>query len=67
MSNLETIKALGGERHFFAQWEKTYAQSLNARVNTITQRDHLSHHQGYCQRTDRLEDQLVYPTHQGGE
>ena len=37
MSNLETIKALGGEQHFFAQWEKTYAQSLNARVNTITQ------------------------------
>ena len=36
MSNLETIKALGGERHFFAQWEKTYAQSLNARVATIT-------------------------------
>ena len=36
MSNLETIKALGGERHFFAQWERTYAQSLNARVTTIT-------------------------------
>lgn len=37
MSNLETIKALGGEQHFFAQWEKTYAQSMNARVNTVTQ------------------------------
>ena len=36
MSNLETIKALGGEGHFYAQWEKTYAQSLNARVTTIT-------------------------------
>ena len=35
MSNLETIKALGGERHFFSQWERTYAQSLNARVTTI--------------------------------
>ena len=35
MGNLETIKALGGERHFFSQWESTYAQSLNARVTTI--------------------------------
>ena len=35
LSNLETIKALGGERHFFSQWERTYAQSLNARVTTI--------------------------------
>ena len=42
MSNLETIKALGGERHFFAQWEKTYAQSLNARVTTITHNIYLS-------------------------
>ena len=42
MSNLETIKALGGERHFFAQWERTYAQSLNARVNTITHNIYLS-------------------------
>ena len=41
MSNLETIKALGGERHFYAQWEKTYAQSLNARVTTITQNIYL--------------------------
>ena len=36
IGNLETIKALGGERYFYAQWEKTYAQSLNARVTTIT-------------------------------
>ena len=36
MSNLETIKSLGSERHFFAQWEKTYAQSMNARVKTTT-------------------------------
>ena len=36
MSNLETIKALGGERYFFAQWEKTYAQAMNARVMTTT-------------------------------
>ena len=28
IGNLDTIKALGGERYFFAQWEKTYAQSL---------------------------------------
>ena len=42
MSNLETIKALGGERHFFAQWEKTYAQSMNARVRTITNSIYLS-------------------------
>ena len=42
MSNLETIKALGGEQHFYAQWEKTYAQSLNARVTTITQNIYLA-------------------------
>ena len=36
MSNLETIKSLGCERHFFAQWEKTYAQAMNARVMTTT-------------------------------
>jgi len=36
MNNLETIKSIGGERHFFAQWEKTYAQSMNARVKTTT-------------------------------
>ena len=42
MSNLDTIKALGGERHFFAQWEKTYAQSMNARVTTFTNNIYLS-------------------------
>ena len=42
MGNLDTIKALGGERHFFAQWEKTYAQSMNARVNTFTNNIYLS-------------------------
>lgn len=42
MGNLDTIKALGGERHFYAQWEKTYAQSMNARVNTFTNNIYLS-------------------------
>ena len=42
MSNLETIKALGGEQHFFAQWEKTYAQAMNARVTTTTNYIYLS-------------------------
>ena len=42
MGNLDTIKALGGERHFFAQWEKTYSQSLNARVTTISNNIYLS-------------------------
>jgi len=42
IGNLETIKALGAERHFFAQWEKTYAQSMNARVTTITNNIYLS-------------------------
>ena len=36
MKNLDTIKALGGERFFFAQWEKAYAESMNARVTTTT-------------------------------
>ena len=42
MGNLDTIKALGGERHFYAQWEKTYAQSMNARVTTFTNNIYLS-------------------------
>jgi len=42
IGNLETIKALGGERHFFAQWERTYAQSMNARVATTTNNIYLS-------------------------
>ena len=42
MGNLDTIKALGGERNFYAQWEKTYAQSMNARVNTFTNNIYLS-------------------------
>ena len=42
MGNLDTIKALGGERNFYAQWEKTYAQSMNARVTTITNNIYLS-------------------------
>ena len=42
MSNLETIKALGGERYFFSQWEKTYAQAMNARVKTTTNTVYLS-------------------------
>ena len=36
MSNLETIKSLGAERYFFAQWEKTFAQAMNARVATVS-------------------------------
>ena len=36
MKNMETIKSLGGERHFFAQWEKAFAQAMNARVNITT-------------------------------
>ena len=36
MKNLETIKTLGSERLFFAQWEKAYAESMNARVTTTT-------------------------------
>ena len=36
MSNLETIKALGGECAFYAQWEKAFAQAMNARVNTVS-------------------------------
>ena len=36
MSNLETIKTLGGERAFYAQWEKALAQAMNARVNTVS-------------------------------
>ena len=36
MSNLETIKSLGCERHFFAQWERAFAQAMNARVTTVT-------------------------------
>ena len=36
MSNLETIKSLGDERYFFAQWEKAFAQALNARVTTVS-------------------------------
>ena len=42
MGNLDTIKALGGERHFFAQWERTYSQSLNARVTTISNNIYVS-------------------------
>ena len=36
MSNLETIKSLGAERQFFAQWEQAYAQAMNARVKTVS-------------------------------
>jgi ABC-type bacteriocin/lantibiotic exporter with double-glycine peptidase domain len=42
IDNLDTIKALGGERYFYAQWERAYAQSLNARVTTITNNIYLS-------------------------
>jgi len=36
IGNLETIKSLGGERYFFAQWEKAYSDAMNARVKTTT-------------------------------
>ena len=36
MSNLETIKSLGGEQYFFARWESAYTQAMNARVTTTT-------------------------------
>ena len=36
MGNLETIKSLGDEYFFYAHWENTYAQSMNARVSTTT-------------------------------
>ena len=42
IGNLETIKALGGERYFFAQWEKTYAQAMNARAATTTNSVYIS-------------------------
>ena len=34
IKNIETIKSMGGERIFFAKWEQTYVQALNARVRT---------------------------------
>ena len=36
MSNLETIKSMGGEQFFFSQWDETYVQAMNARVKTST-------------------------------
>ena len=42
IGNLETIKALGSERYFFAQWEKTYAQAMNARAVTTTNSVYIS-------------------------
>ena len=42
IGNLETIKALGSERSFFAQWEKTYAQAMNARAATTTNSVYIS-------------------------
>ena len=42
IDNLETIKALGGERYFYAQWEKAYAQAMNARATTTTNSVYIS-------------------------
>ena len=42
MSNLETIKSLGSEQYFFAQWERAYAQAMNARATTTTTSVYLS-------------------------
>ena len=42
MGNLETIKSLGGERHFYSQWENAYAQAMNARATTTTNSVYLS-------------------------
>lgn len=36
LSNLETIKSMGGEQFFFSLWDKTYVQAMNARVQTST-------------------------------
>ena len=36
MSNLETIKSMGGEQFFFSLWDKTYVQAMNSRVRTST-------------------------------
>ena len=36
MSNLDTIKSLGSEQYFYAQWESAYAQAMNARATTTT-------------------------------
>ena len=36
LSNLETIKSMGGEQFFFSLWDKTYVQAMNARVKTST-------------------------------
>ena len=36
IKNMETIKSMGGERIFYANWEKTYVNALNARVRTTT-------------------------------
>jgi ABC-type bacteriocin/lantibiotic exporter with double-glycine peptidase domain len=36
MSNLETIKSLGGEHYFFTQWNNAYVQAMNTRVKTST-------------------------------
>ena len=42
MSNLETIKSLGSEQYFYAQWERVYAQAMNARATTTTTSVYLS-------------------------
>jgi len=36
MKTLETIKSLGGEQYFYARWEKSYVQSMNARIKGTT-------------------------------
>ena len=42
IGNLETIKTLGGERYFYAQWERVYAQAMNARATTTANSVYLS-------------------------
>ena len=32
--NMETIKSMGGERTFYGQWENSYVQALNVRVQS---------------------------------
>lgn len=34
MKNLETIKSMGSERDFYANWDATYVDALNARVRS---------------------------------
>lgn len=36
LDSLETIKSVGGESYFFAQWDKAYVEALNERVDSTS-------------------------------